>query len=293
MLLLIAAPASRAGTGEGPPRSLLLIAAAHLQDPNFARSVVLVTQTPRGPFGFILNRPLPLTVGEALPGAAGAVASLPVHFGGPVARQAIGVLFGAEGEPPDALRVMDETYASLSQGVIDQILRAPEPPSNLRFFAGYAGWAPGQLERELERGDWSVWPADEGSVFEIPATEMWPVLHRRASARRADAAAGVLAARRPAVFRGALLEHLEEDLVLADHAELDPGPLLDRGGALLEVPHLGIEGCVARAQPRVMRALLLQPPLQIAHRGPATLAHPQRILQRGEEDDQGGGEQLH
>ena len=296
-LLLCVGSGLAAGTEQEPPPSLLLIASPQLQDPNFARAVVLVTQTPDGPFGFILNRPLALTVGEALPDAGAAVAALPLHFGGPVTRQAVGVLFSAENEPPGARRVMAGSYLSLDQRVIERILRTPTLPRRLRFFAGYAGWAPGQLERELARGDWAVWPADEATVFDVPATEMWPLLHGRAGARRAEGASRFLAARGLprdlTLFGGAFLDDLEEDLVLTNHAELDPGPLLDGRSALLEIPDLGVESRVACAQAAVMLALRLQLPLQVAHRGPAALAHPQRILQRAQEEHQHGGEQLH
>lgn len=284
----------------GPPPTLLLIASPQMQDPGFAGAVVLVTQTPDGPFGFIVNRPLSLTVGEAFPGTAAPVALAPVYLGGPVARRALGVLFSAAAEPPGARRVMDGIYLSLDAATIDGILRAAEPPRRLRFFAGYSGWAPGQLERELARGDWQVWPADEATVFDTPAHEMWPLLHGRAGARRAAPAEAVrarlTAGLPPRAFgggRGAAVEHLEEDFVVADHAELGARPLFDRVGALLEVADLGVERGVARAQPRVVVALDVQTPFQIAHREPAPLPHPQRVLQRDEQRGQHGGEQLH
>jgi putative transcriptional regulator len=173
----------------GPPPSLLLVAAEHLTDPNFHRTVVLVIQTPRGPLGFVLNRPSPVTVGDVLPGAPPPIAGSAVYVGGPVERGKVGALFSSKEPPPRALQVLDELYFSSSQATITALLSAAEAPKRLRFLAGYSGWAPGQLEAELERGDWWVWPADEAVVFDTPAEELWALLYARATARRARSAA--------------------------------------------------------------------------------------------------------
>lgn len=277
------------------PPSLLLIASDRLQDPNFRRTVVLVLQTPGGPFGFVLNRPSPVTVGEVLPQAPPALAAARVYAGGPVSPRTVGALFSAPETPPRSLPVLEELYFSVDPTTIAGILGAAEPPRRLRVFAGYAGWAPGQLESELARGDWWVWPADESTVFDIPAERLWPLLYGRATARRAGVPP--LPARGhggwPGAAAGASVEDLKEHLVLADHAEFGAGALFDRVRALLEIPDLGVERGIARAQPGVVIALPLDAAVEIAHREPASLAHPQRILQRGQERQQHGSEQLH
>src|SRR5689334_9848995 len=86
---------------------------------------------------------------------------------------------------------------------------------------------------------------------------------------------------------------LVEDLVAADHAELQAGALLDRPGALLQVAHFRVERVVARLELRVGLALLRDASLELPHARPAALAEPQRILQREDEDCQGGSEILH
>jgi putative transcriptional regulator len=287
------------GQTAAPPRSLLLIAAPSLQDPNFHRTVVLVVQTAGGPFGVVLNRPGAATVGDVLPQAPPAVATLSVHFGGPVSPRGLGMLFSADEAPPGAVPMLNNLYFSGSRAVLETLARQEPPPRRLRVFAGYSGWAPGQLEAELERGDWWVWPADEQTIFDTPTEELWPKLLARATARRAQRPAetpvrgeltggggGVLRALAPA-------DDAEEHLVLADHAQLGAGPLLDGLGTLLEVTDLGVQRRVARAQVGVVQPLLLDPPVQLPHRLPAALAQPKRVLQRGEQRQQHGGEQLH
>jgi putative transcriptional regulator len=54
-------------------------------------------------------------------------------------------------------------------------------------YAGYAGWAPGQLQREMERGGWHVQPADAETVFEKDPARIWPELIEQATAKRTRA----------------------------------------------------------------------------------------------------------
>src|SRR5437016_4476218 len=83
-------------------------------------------------------------------------------------------------------------------------------------------------------------------------------------------------------------DHLVENLVALDHAELHAGALFDRLEALLQVAHLGIEGVVARLQAGRSLALLRKLAVELPHPQPASLADPERVLE-GEED---GGEDV-
>jgi putative AlgH/UPF0301 family transcriptional regulator len=47
-----------------------------------------------------------------------------------------------------------------------------------RAFLGYAGWASGQLEVEMKRGDWSVLPADEQNVLAVDGVQLWERLQK-------------------------------------------------------------------------------------------------------------------
>jgi putative transcriptional regulator len=76
-------------------------------------------------------------------------------------------------------------YLAVVPDSIDALLN--KPPPKIRFFSGYSGWAPGQLQGELERGDWLLADADAGTVFLKDTSRLWPDMVRRASAVRADA----------------------------------------------------------------------------------------------------------
>lgn len=158
----------------------LLVAAADLSDPNFARSVVLlIHHDDEGGFGIVLNHPGKArldTVCRQLFEQPSPV-DLPLSVGGPVA----GPLLALHASAALAEReVTPGVYFSAQQHLLTALLAEGRQP--LRFFVGYAGWGPGQLEAELEEGSWSVTDGDADLVFSDEATQ-W----RRVTTRIADA----------------------------------------------------------------------------------------------------------
>jgi putative transcriptional regulator len=154
--LLVAQPQADA------PNGLLLIAKPSLMDPNFRQTVVLVTQAAdASTVGVILNRP-----------------ASPVAFGGPVMREVTVVLFRSERAPEaPAFRVLKDVYLSMHPRNIEM------PAAARRLFAGFAGWAPGQLQSELARDDWFTLPATSEIVFRTDTRGLWEELVRKARGR--------------------------------------------------------------------------------------------------------------
>jgi putative transcriptional regulator len=155
-----------------------LIASPAILDPNFHRSVVLVTaHTDEGAVGLILNRCSDATVGEAVPQLTSVSDPTdPVFVGGPVNPEGVAVL--AEFEDPDeaGVVVLDEVgFVALEEAIEVQ---APDLLRR-RVFAGVAGWGPEQLEDELERDDWIVEPADVEAIFTDDPDQLWSDLLRR------------------------------------------------------------------------------------------------------------------
>src|SRR5260221_12634965 len=87
--------------------------------------------------------------------------------------------------------------------------------------------------------------------------------------------------------------HLVEDLVLLDHAELEARTLLDRFESLLQVLHFRVERIVARLEAHVLLALLREVAIELPHPEPASLADPERVLEREEERGEGDRECFH
>jgi putative transcriptional regulator len=183
--LALAVLAGAVGAAEPVANGIFLIAKREMRDPRFQRTVLLITQPPQGgPFGVIINRPLRQPLSEVLPRAAALAGREDVlHVGGPVAPN--GLLFLVRGARPPgrAAHVLDDVFFTFDAAWIEGLLKRAEPPRGLRVFAGYAGWAPGQLQNELKRGDWHVLPADADTIFEKDPARIWPELIERASLR--------------------------------------------------------------------------------------------------------------
>lgn len=179
--VLMSAPLASAQTGNSA-NGVFLVAPPALIDPNFRRSVVLVTQAADGgSVGFIINRPGERSLAQILPDHEVLKRHTePLYIGGPVESAGLFAVFRAKDNPPGALRVLGDVSFALEPAIVEQLLHAP--PRQVRFFNGYAGWAPGQLAIELARGGWYVLNADADTVFRRDMGTLWEELLLRARA---------------------------------------------------------------------------------------------------------------
>src|SRR4051812_28995702 len=190
-LLLVALCASGVRADEDAvANAVLLVAKPELGDPNFRQAVVLITQPVPGggPLGVILNRPTQVRLSEAWP-AAGAVPEQFDHLyaGGPVARNQIIFLVRSDERIANGLRVLDNVYLSGDPGLLKNIVAGEVKVKSLRAYAGYAGWAPRQLQAEITAGGWYLLPADADTIFAADAATLWPKLIRQITQKSADA----------------------------------------------------------------------------------------------------------
>lgn len=159
-------------------RGKLLIASPTLTDPNFDRTVVLITEhNEDGAMGLILNRPATASVAEAVPDLAWAAPEDdPLHVGGPVAPD--GVIVLAEWDDPRHAVVLVEDDLGFVPG--------DEPAETLeaavrraRVYAGHAGWGPGQLEEEIAEDAWIVEAPRREELFSEDPEGLWASVLRR------------------------------------------------------------------------------------------------------------------
>jgi putative transcriptional regulator len=155
----------------------LLIASPGLLDPNFRRTVVLVTEhNEEGAAGLVLNRPSPTAVAEVVPQLELLVDDgEQVWVGGPVQPNAVLVL-GEFLDPDDAAVPL---FGALGFPSLDEPGDVVPMTTRRRVFAGYAGWGSGQLEDELGREDWIVEPALPDDAFTETPDELWGDVLRR------------------------------------------------------------------------------------------------------------------
>jgi putative transcriptional regulator len=153
-------------------RGKLLIAGPSLLDPNFWRTVVLVIEhTEEGALGLVLNRPSETTVGEAVPQLEELIElSEQLFIGGPVQPSAV-IVLGEFEDPTDAALLAFDDVGVLGTG------SSPEESAvglrSGRAFVGHAGWGPGQLDGEIERGDWILERAILRDAFTAETSDLW------------------------------------------------------------------------------------------------------------------------
>lgn len=159
-------------------QGVFLFAAPKLNDPHFLHSVVLlVTYDKEGALGVIINRPSDIPLDEALPKMEGIEElSQPLFSGGPVNRNFLLALFRSDKQPKGAQKVFSDVYFTGGREALRDALLNRGPDRAVRVYAGYAGWGPGQLDREVGRGDWIIMDADQETVFSEDPSEIWPAL---------------------------------------------------------------------------------------------------------------------
>lgn len=166
----------------------LLLAMPQLVDPNFHRAVVLMVEhNDEGSFGLIVNRPSTMSV-SALLGALDMTwrgdNTAVVWTGGPVMPTSGWVLHQptarvGRGAPTLQSGLESDGTVSFAPGIDlstspDKLrVIAEQPPQRTRFLLGYAGWGPGQLEREMQEGAWLAMPSEEELAFSARVDDLW------------------------------------------------------------------------------------------------------------------------
>jgi len=167
-----------------PAKGKFLVASRAIADPRFQETVVLlIGYDDTGATGLIINRPSKVTLAEMLQAVPGLKKrSDVVYYGGPVEGHRILMLMRSTERLEEADRVLTNVYVSASRNMLERMIGAHKTQKQLRVYAGYAGWLPGQLNREVSRGDWLILDADADSIFEKESSEIWRELILRSSA---------------------------------------------------------------------------------------------------------------
>lgn len=179
LLLLIALTVLEGTTAVAGPESVekgvFLVASPSLNDPNFRQTVVLVLEHgPEGTLGVILNRTTDVLLSEALPDVRALKGTTHRLFaGGPVQPNIMLLLSRLKEPQPNMRPVFDSVYVGGNPDVLERLLRQAGPAARFRAFAGYAGWAPGQLGFEMLQGSWAVLPPED-NFFEKDPASLWP-----------------------------------------------------------------------------------------------------------------------
>lgn len=158
---------------------MLLLAEPFMDTPEFKRSVILLTEhSQKGSMGFIINRKL--TVGPAQ-----AIDDFPdfddmLYYGGPVSSDQLFYLHSLGSLLEGSVEVMPGIYMGGNYETLKTLINSNQvTPSQIRFFAGYAGWSANQLSKEIKENSWILVPAQSSQVFSEDKKEnLWKkILH--------------------------------------------------------------------------------------------------------------------
>jgi putative transcriptional regulator len=189
LALAISVPAFPKPAAEGERTGGLsgqfLVATPELKGPFFAGTVIyMLHHDAGGAMGLIVNRPdkeIPIALlmerlGVSSKGVSG---SIRMHFGGPVDPEQVFILHTPDYKTGDT-RMIGDGIAATAPPAILRAIGAGAGPRRALLALGYAGWAPGQLEGEIQAGAWVTVPADAALVFDDKYDTKW----ERAMARR-------------------------------------------------------------------------------------------------------------
>lgn len=154
----------------------ILVAMPSLQDGYFDRSVVLLCEySENGAMGFVINSPSATTVDDLL-GELGLNTDPPqpnrIMIGGPVQSELCWVVHSRDFCGQSTTSIGEQLALSAAQEVLTAIAEG-QVPSQYLLGVGYAGWGPGQLDREIEQGAWWLAELDPCDVMSLPCEERW------------------------------------------------------------------------------------------------------------------------
>lgn len=159
---------------EEPGPGKLLISDPFLPDPNFNRTVVLLTEhKPQvGSIGFVLNKPGEYKLDEVVD--FDVVSDIPLYAGGPVQPETLHLVHKNKGLGEPDMEIMEGIYWGSNFEALKLMLENDTiNPRDYRFFLGYSGWGEEQLEQELDRKSWIVTNANEDIIFPENTEQMW------------------------------------------------------------------------------------------------------------------------
>jgi putative transcriptional regulator len=178
LVMSVAAARLAAGAAVEFTTGQLLVATPEMRDPRFAEAVIyIVKHSVDGAMGLVINRPLAKgPIKDLLKGfgieSEQATGEIIIHYGGPVSPDAGYVLHSDDVILDDSEIVKDGIAVSANVQLIEAMGHGNGPRQAV-VVLGYAGWAPGQLEGELEGGAWYVVPADKQLIFGKEAEKKW------------------------------------------------------------------------------------------------------------------------
>ncbi|SRR5260221_8559131 len=156
-----------------PEKGKILISEPFLNDPNFKRTIILLTEHgDEGSVGFILNKPTEIKLNDALENYAEFDSQ--VYFGGPVQIDTLQFIHKAGDIIEGSVEIVPGLYWGGSfDSLKDKIENGILKPYDFRFFIGYSGWSEGQLMEEIKINSWIVADTKIDDIFSDEPDNLW------------------------------------------------------------------------------------------------------------------------
>lgn len=156
-----------------PEKGKILISEPFLNDPNFKRTIILLTEhSEEGSIGFVLNKPTAFRIHEV-------IEDFPefetlVYYGGPVQLNTLQFIYRGENLIDGSTEIVPGLYWGGSFEILKELIRNHSVhPDDFRFFLGYSGWTDGQIEEELELNSWIVSGTGIDNIFSNEPDKLW------------------------------------------------------------------------------------------------------------------------
>ena len=154
-------------------RGQFLISEPSMEDLNFKRSVLLITEHNNNEsIAFILNQPTKLSVNDLIDDFPDF--NTKIHIGGPVEKNTLHFIHSLGSKIDQSVAVSDNLYWSGNFETLKTLIRNGEvKESEVKFFIGYSGWSSGQLEYELQENAWIVINSDSSIALNNNDKRLW------------------------------------------------------------------------------------------------------------------------
>jgi len=156
-----------------PQKGRILIAEPFMQGPYFTRSIVLLTEHgPEGSVGFVINKSTDVYPDEVIEDLFNFRGEL--FIGGPVSSNSLHFLHTLGDLVPNSIQITSTIYWGGDFEQIKKLINKGKADSKaVRFFAGYSGWSPGQLENEIAEKSWIVTSLDDYQIMHSESSSIW------------------------------------------------------------------------------------------------------------------------
>jgi putative transcriptional regulator len=156
-----------------PAPGRILVSEPFLNDNYFKRAVVLITEhNEEGSIGFILNKPIEISLHEVM--ADSPVFDGLVLMGGPVGRDTLHFIHTMGDQIKGSRKIIEGLYWGGDFDKVKELIQDGKIyPDEIKFFVGYSGWSPNQLEQEIKQHAWFVLPGQIDYIMNHDTSHLW------------------------------------------------------------------------------------------------------------------------